>query len=431
MRAAWQLILAVAALAAATAGCGSTAVTRQGPPVFYPEPPAQPRLQFLRGISSERDLARPSGFEEFLLGDAPKARAFSKPYGIAMRASKLYVTDTVARALWVVDLAENTLDQFKGAAGEGALKKPINVALGADGSTFVADSGRGQVVEYDAEDRFVRAYGEAGQMKPTDVVVTDELLYVCDVEGHEVEVIARGSGEVRGKIGKPGSNPGEFVYPTNLAMDPDGNLYVTDTGNFRIQKFSPEGKHLAVIGKVGTQPGTFTRPKGVAVDPEGRVYVVDAAFENVQIFDQQHRLLLAFGGPGAAPGNLYLPADIAIVKDGFDRFAGWVDKRLAVKYLVLVVSQYGPRRINVYAFGDWRGEVPEAEPKAKPEQAPKPKPAKESHGTPEEAEPEAPPAETAPETDKPAEDAPTEEPPAPPSATPSAWLAPSLHALGA
>ncbi|TNF32009.1 MAG: hypothetical protein EP329_11400, partial [Deltaproteobacteria bacterium] len=334
--------------------CGGASLQRLEQPVFFPSPPAQPRFQFLGSISSEEDLGSSSSFEAFLVGGEVDTRKLVKPYGAALHGKKLYVTDTVLGSVVVIDPEEGFLP-LRGAVGLGALKTPINITITDAGDKLVADTGRGQVVVYGPDDRYVRAYGSPEQFKPTAVAVTSDLLFVCDVRDSEIEVLSRETGDVVRKIGGLGVEPGKFRLPTNLALGPDGNLYVTDTGNFRIQKLSPTGEVLGTFGAAGDSPGTFTRPKGIAVDDAGRIYVADAAFENVQVFDADFRLLLVLGGPGERPGNLALPAGVSVAAKVPEIYRDLADPQFDVDHLVIVVSQYGARRVNLYAFGDWRG----------------------------------------------------------------------------
>jgi DNA-binding beta-propeller fold protein YncE len=84
-----------------------------------------------------------------------------------------------------------------------------------------------------------------------------------------------------------------------VTVDREGNIYVNDAFNFRIQKFDPGGNFLKAFGYPGDTLGGFARPKGLGVDREGRVYVVDAAFENVQIFEDETTDLLLWIWTGA------------------------------------------------------------------------------------------------------------------------------------
>jgi sugar lactone lactonase YvrE len=106
--------------------------------------------------------------------------------------------------------------------------------------------------------------------------------------------------------------------PRDATIGDDGNLYVVDGGNFRVQVFSAKGDYLRSFGKIGRQSGQFSRPKGIGVDKDGNVYVVDTAFGNFQIFNAQGQLLLAVGSRNstAGPARFMLPAGLAIDEDG-------------------------------------------------------------------------------------------------------------------
>ena len=84
-------------------------------------------------------------------------------------------------------------------------------------------------------------------------------------------------GELLGGIGERGVGPGQFNFPTNVALDATGRLYVTDSLNFRVQVFDSRARAASrQIGGQGDMPGYFSQPKGLAVDGEDHLYVVDA-----------------------------------------------------------------------------------------------------------------------------------------------------------
>jgi hypothetical protein len=126
---------------------------------------------------------------------------------------------------------------------------------------------------------------------------------------------------------------------------------VSDTGNFRVQEFTPDGRFVRKLGEVGTSFGKFARPKGIALDREGRIFVVDAAFQNVQIFNNDGQLLTYFAGPGVGPGELYLPTDISIDYEAAAFFQSYAEPGFLLDYVILVTNQYGPNKVNVYGFG--------------------------------------------------------------------------------
>jgi len=345
-------VYAFASLMSACAGTGGT--VRKDAPLLYPPLPNKPRLQFLTAYTTAEDVEEKNSFMDFVVGREEINRSLSKPYGATIIPDdRIVVTDPGANDVVVFDLAKREFRRLRGNTGGGHAKNPINLTSGPDGTIYLADAGRNQILVYGPDENFIHALGVDGEFRPTDVAVHGDELYVCDVQHHQIAVLDRRTGKELRRIGSPGREKGQLYLPTNLSVGPDGDIYVSEIGNFRVQRFRPDGTPVAVIGSPGDMPGSMARPKGVGVSPDGHVYVVDAAFENVQIFDQEGRLLLFFGGPGAEPGNLYLPAGIEVTTRGVKMFQSLADPRLKLRYLVVVVSQYGPRRINVFGFGDW------------------------------------------------------------------------------
>jgi DNA-binding beta-propeller fold protein YncE len=340
----WAALLAILA-----AACAAPGPPPQPGYVFYPDLPETPRIQYLTTFSSEWDVTGPMGrLEKFVVGERQPG-GIIKPYGVAVRAGKIFVCDTVAGSVFVLDLVGKGIESL-GERPPGRLRKPINIAVDEDGTRYVTDRALQRVLVYDEENRYVRAIGGPEVWAPTDVVISGEYLYVTDRDNGQVVVVDKASGEEVRRLGEEGIDQAQFMFPTNLAVDREGNIYVTDTGNYRIQKIDARGRQLREFGAVGDALGQFARPKGIAVDAEGRIYAVDAAFANIQIFDAEGRLLLVFGGAGAAPGNMYLPAKVAIDYDHIGLFRDRVAPGYEVEYLIFVTNQYGPNKINVYGF---------------------------------------------------------------------------------
>ncbi len=351
--------LACALLSAALCGCASA--PREAPPlreaVFYPPPPDAPRIQHLATFASEQDVAAPaSEFARFVVGEERDRQALRQPYGAALYDGKLYVADSKAPGLAVFDIKGQRFTVLSG-AGRGRMKRPINVSIDRDGTKYVTDTGRDLILVFDRDDQFVNALGEDGRMRPVDVAVTDERLYVVDIRNHRVEVLDKRSGRPLFHFGRPGSAPGEFFHPTNIAIGPDGDVYVVDTSNFRVQRFSADGSFVRGYGEAGVTPGRFARPKGVALDRAGRLYVVDAAFQNVQLFDDAGRLLLNFGEPGQGLDGLNLPTALRIDYESASLFRQRAAPDFEIEYVILVVSQFGPNKVDVFGFGRRRGIV--------------------------------------------------------------------------
>lgn len=357
---AFSFVLTAAILALLSACVTTSEPEETSTAIFYPPLPELPRLQFLTTINDEGDIGGGgSDFNAFLLGTPEATEGISKPFDVAHEKGKIYVVDTRINAVVILDLVEKKFDFIKDTKG-GPLQAPLSIFIDEDGYKYVADKSRRQVVVYNQRDEFHRVYGAENQFQPVDVVVHGNRLYVADVSDHEIEVLDKDTGEVIDKIGEQGSEEGQFHWPTHLALDASGNLYVTDFLNFRVQKFDAKGNFVKVIGELGDFPGAMPRPKGVALDREGHLYAVDVAFELVQIFDEETAtVLMGFGKNSPMAGGNWLPAGIDIDYDNIEFFSQYVDADFRPKYLVYVANQAGSRKLNVYAFGDWTGTIPE------------------------------------------------------------------------
>ncbi len=318
------------------------------PTVFYPSLPAEPRLQFLKSYSKAEDVLKaPGAVSSFILGDKEEKIEFVKPYGVAARNGRIYVCDTKRMCVHVLNPGAHQYEVM----GRNILKKPINIAFDESGRSYVADTSLKQILVFDAEGRYLKSLGDPLMIRPTDVAVSGDELYVCDIRNHVIRVWNRETGEELRTVGEAGSQEGELFHPTNIVVDKEGYLYVSDTGNFRVQKFDDQGNHFFTYGGIGFSLGKFARPKGIALDDQGRLYVVDSGFENIQIFDQEGRLLLFFGEPGNQPGQINLPAKVTVSRELTDYYQQFAEAGFELEYLVFVTSQYGLNKVNIYGFG--------------------------------------------------------------------------------
>lgn len=345
---------AVALALAAVSGC-KTQEKAEATWLFFPAPPEQPRVQFLTWATGAEQVEPPrTSFEEFILGEEPQApKRINKPYGVAAHDGSVYVCDTKDICIVRLDFKNKAYSVF-GFQGPGRLRKPINICIDPLGYKFVADPFRKQVVVYGPTDEYVTAFDVPQPGYPVDVALHGNELYVLDNdETCQIVVLDRTTGAVLRTFGGPGTAPGQFNRPNSLCISPDEHIYVSDTHNFRIQKLTLAGEVVWAKGTPGYRLGQFGRPRGVRVGPDGIVYVTDGATEIVQMFDEEGHILMRFGGPGNLPGAMVLPSTLAVDESSIPYFQSFVHKDFEVKYLLFVVSQYGPRLINVYAFGSF------------------------------------------------------------------------------
>lgn len=296
--------------------------------LVYPPPPEPARFIFERTIVGSADIVivdKETKWRRLLTGEAVTTVAFSKPFDVEACEGTVFVSDTVSRQVFVMDVPRGEFHQI-GIDGPGQLRKPLGMATDQDCNLYVADQTAKRIVVYDQHGAYVNAYGGEEMFDRLSYVEVDpgaERLYAVDTGGvrserHHVRVIDLGTGEVLFDIGKRGVNDGELNLPRDIALGSDGNLYIVDGGNFRIQVFSTEGEFIRQIGSIGNRTGQFSRPKGIDTDSAGNVYVTDAAFGNFQIFDSSGQLLLFIGNRSttAGPGKYMLPAGLAVDEDG-------------------------------------------------------------------------------------------------------------------
>ncbi len=323
-------ILALA-LAAGTAAC--TTVPKAEPiqakshedryaEYVWPPPPDQPRIQLVDILHSRLDVEPRSGFEKALIGSSPHSPwdFLKKPFGAAIDdQNRILVTDPGISALLRFDRSGRKMDII-GVKGAVRLKIPLGVSIGPEGTIYVADPGLLKVVAFSPEGKLVKAYGHQGELvNPTDAEVSPDgkRLYVTDSKAHKVVVFNVANGEIVMSFGSRGTGPGQFNYPSALCFSPEGDLFVVDQMNSRVQVFTADGEVLETFGALGVGFGNFVRPKDVAINADGLVFVTDAAFGNVQIFDADLRLLTFVGENGSGPGRFQLPGGVAVHGDRF------------------------------------------------------------------------------------------------------------------
>ena len=282
--------------------------------LVWPAPPQQSRIRFVRSVSTPGDLGiRPSLWGRVLrVVRGPEEVGLVRPTGVATRGEAIYVADPDAPALWLLNAASRQFVPIS-TAGERPLVSPVAVAVSGDGRVYLADSYLARVFVYAADGEFQGVIGEQVLQRPSGLA-WDSLsgrLYVADSAAHCVWVFDP-DGTQTGVIGARGAGPGQFNFPTHVAVNRQGDLFVNDALGFRVQTFGPDGNLNAVFGRHGDGHGDFSAPKGVGVDGDGHVYVADALLDAVQIFDGAGQFLLSFGERGVGPGQFWLPGGLYV-----------------------------------------------------------------------------------------------------------------------
>jgi tripartite motif-containing protein 71 len=201
-----------------------------------------------------------------------------------------------------------------------------------DPATFSADPKELEdigpsLIEKPTYSSYFGSYGSGdGQFKAPAGVAVDLQgnLWVADKSNNRIEKFDP-TGKFLAKYGSLGSGDGQFNRPSSIAVDRNGNILVADSNNNRIEKFSPEGKFLAKFGSLGSGNGQFSKPEAVAADPKGNIWVSDYQNARVQKFNEEMAFVKAFG-----TGTLGGPMGLAVDLSGNVWVADWQKSRVSV-----------------------------------------------------------------------------------------------------
>jgi len=336
--------VAVGVLLVALGGCATVPKKEEPARLVWPPPPLTARIEFVRSIVSDEDLGRDTTFSQklfaFLAGDKPVPNRVIEPMGLAISddGHRLYVSDFARLEVFVFDFGQKKFSKI----GEAEkLARPVGLALDAQEQLYVVEQEKRGISVFDRQGKRVRFFTHPSVERPTGIALDRERgkIYLADTahtksEQHTIKIFNM-AGDLVGTLGgERGEGPGQFQFPTYLAVDDTGNLYVTDTLNSRVQVFDADGKYVKTVGQRGSAWGMFDKPKGVALDSFGNVYVADSGWSNVQIFNPKGQVLLFFGGRGPIPGMLKNPTAIVIDKSNRIYVGDYLNHRVEVYQLV-------------------------------------------------------------------------------------------------
>jgi DNA-binding beta-propeller fold protein YncE len=231
------------------------------------------------------------------------------PIGVAIDLSgTIYVTDAASDRVLRFSPSGAFLSEFgRFGAGEGQFRDPAGIAVSL-GFIYVVDSGNDRVEQFDISGAFVSEWGIRGNGPgefddPYGVAVDPTGVYITDRENNRVQKFTSGGSFLFAIDG--------FNSPSGIATN-GSFVFVADTSNHRIQVFTTEGAFINQWGSFGSSPGQFQFPTGVAVDSSDRVYVTDKENNRVQVFTTSGAFLDSFGSQGAGAGQFSLPEGIAV-----------------------------------------------------------------------------------------------------------------------
>ncbi len=184
----------------------------------------------------------------------------------------------------------------------------------------------------DANYRFERMWPVLRQewyfYRPSDVTTDGNgYIYVADSGNHRIQKFTS-DGKFVTRWGKEGQGNGEFKDPRGIAADSRGFLFVTDRKNHRVQKFTGDGEFVIQWGKEGNRDGDFDYPFGIALDHSGSVYVVDKNNHRIQKFTSDGVFITTWGEKGDKAGQFNYPEAIAADNSGFLYVADWNNHRI-------------------------------------------------------------------------------------------------------
>jgi sugar lactone lactonase YvrE len=301
----------------------------------WPNPPAITRIRYTGYWSGEKMVEqkqqkkksswmdRLSGFATgSTLSDLKPRWQLVTPNGIAVDSNNLvYIADSKVRAIFIVNVDTGEYSMIKNGL-EANFQWLIGLAIDDSDRLFAADSGKRHVLVFDKNHKVEAAISE-GLIDPGGLAIDNDnrFLYVTDAEQDLVLVYdADPPYKLIRKMGKPGTEhtstePGEFAKPAGVAVDQDGNVYVSDTWNNRIEEFDADGTFIRTFGEAGDGPGYFARPKGISIDGDGHIWVADAMQDRVQVFTPEGRLLIYMGESGLLPGQFRSLASVMVDKN--------------------------------------------------------------------------------------------------------------------
>ncbi len=257
---------------------------------------------------------------------------FNAPWGIAVNKStgNTYVSDLgnnrvvelnasggFLRAFgWGVAPGGESKDEFQdctsycqagiAGAGAGQFNGPQGVAVDSSGNVWVSEYYNDRIQEFNAEGKYLNSYGTAGTgdgqyEAPAGIAISGGDLYVADQNNNRVQEISTSGTFVRAigwgvsngeeklevcttgcRVGIAGSGNGQFNGPRGLAVDPAGDLYVSEINNDRVQELTGAGAFVTKFGSAGSGKGQFSQPMGVAVASADAIYVTDYANKRME-----------------------------------------------------------------------------------------------------------------------------------------------------
>jgi ABC-type Fe3+ transport system permease subunit/sugar lactone lactonase YvrE len=252
-------------------------------------------------------------------GTAPGQVVYPRAITYSPTDNTFFIVDRLARVQHLTDDGK-PLGEWR--MPEWRIGKPVGVSVGPDGNVYVPDTHYYRVIVYSPAGKEIRRFGERGDQPgqflwPTDIAFDKAGdCYVSEYGGHDrIQVFAPDGTWLR-EFGKFGNGPGEFSRPQSMVIDGD-YVYVTDACNHRIAVFKTDGTFVRNFGELGSGLGQFRFPFGLDEDARGRLVVCEFGNNRLQLVDKETgKGLEIWGVPGRDPGQFAYPWAVALDHNG-------------------------------------------------------------------------------------------------------------------
>lgn len=241
---------------------------------------------------------------------------FSYPRAAVFGPSqRLYVVDKAARVQCFTPAGGFVLEWRMPEWDAG---KPTGLGVGPDGRIYVADTHYARIIIFEPDGRLVAQFGTHGDgpgqfMLPTDVAVDEGgYIYVSEYGGNDRISKFSPEREYLFSFGRPGAGPGELQRPQSLLLDDDNTLWFADACNHRICRFTRDGQFVSAFGESGTGIGQMRFPYGIDRLSDGTLVVCEYGNNRLQRFDRTGCSLGVWGRPGRRVGELAYPWALAV-----------------------------------------------------------------------------------------------------------------------